>query len=430
MLFSNIAILDENFDYKEGMYVGVENEKIDYIGKNRPPHDYGEEYDGKGRLLMPGFFNAHAHSPMTLLRGYAENMKLQDWLNKKVFPFENKLEGNDIYWGTTLAMAESLKYGIVSTSDMYYFMPDMSKAILDSGCKANISRAIVSIEGIDDFNDYPSLEELKVAAKVFNGAGNGRLKVDACLHAEYTSDEMVASKLADFTKFMGLNMQVHVAETESEAKECKERHGGRSPVKYLADSGVFDPLTTAAHCVWIDDEDREILKEKDVTVATNPCSNLKLASGICDVGALLKKGVKVAIGTDGPSSNNSLDFLEEIKTMALTAKVRADDPTVVTPREALHAATRAGAEAQGRLDTGLMKQGYKADLIVLRTDVPNMHPVHDMVNNIVYSGSGSDVVLTMVDGKVLYRDGEYTTIDIEKAIAEADKATKGILERL
>lgn len=430
MLFKEIGIIDENYDYKENMYVGVEKGKIDYIGPKRPPHDYGEEYDGKGRLLMPGFFNAHAHSPMALLRGYAENMKLQDWLFKRVFPFEAKLTGNAVYWGTLLCMAESLRFGIVSTSDMYYFMTDMGKAVLDSGCKANISRAIVSIDGSEDFDNYPSVEELKVAAKVFNGADNGRIKIDASLHAEYTSNQTIAAKLAALTKEMGLNMQVHVAETKDEFEECKERHEGRTPVKYLADCGILDPLTTAAHCVWLADEDYEILRDKNVTVATNPCSNLKLDSGICDVARLLKEGVKVAIGTDSVSSNNNLDYLQEIRTMALSSKVRADDPTVITPKQALYAATRAGAEAQGRLDTGLLKQGYKADLIVMRTDVPNMHPVHNMLNNIVFSATGADIVMTMVDGNVLYRDGEYKTIDICQAIEETEKATQDILDRL
>lgn len=430
MLFKEIGILDENFDYKENMYVGVEKGKIDYIGPKKPPHDYGEEYDGKGKLLMPGFFNTHAHSPMALLRGYAENMKLQDWLFKRVFPFEAKLTGNSVYWGTLLCMAESLRFGIVSTSDMYYFMTDMGKAILDSGCKANISRSIVSIDGSEDFDHYPSVEEMKVAAKVFNGAGNGKIKVDASLHAEYTSNQTIASKLADLTKELGLNMQVHVAETKLEVEECKERHEGRTPVQYLADCGIFDPITTAAHCVWLEDGDYEILRNKQVTVATNPSSNMKLASGICDVARLMKEGVKVAIGTDSVSSNNNLDFLQEIRTMMLSSKVKADDPTVITPKEALYAATKAGAEAQGRFDTGLLKQGYKADLIVMRTDVPNMHPVHNMLNNIVFSATGADIVMTMVDGDVLYRDGEYKTIDICQAIEETEKATKDILGRL
>lgn len=430
MLFENIGILDENFDYKENMYVGVEHGKIDYIGPKMPPHDYGEVYDGKNRLLMPGFFNAHAHSPMALLRGYAENMKLQDWLFKRVFPFEAKLTPNSVYWGTLLCMAESLRFGIVSTSDMYYFMTDMGKAVLDSKCKVNMSRAIASIDGSEDFDHYPSVEELKVAIRVFNGAGDGRVKVDAALHAEYTSSENIACKLAELAKELDVNMQVHVAETRSEAEECMKRHEGRTPVQYLADCGIFDTNTTAAHCVWLGDADYEIMRDKHVTVATNPCSNLKLASGICDVARLLDEDISVAIGTDSVSSNNSLDFLQEIKNMALISKVRANDPTVITPKQAMYAATRAGALAQGREDTGLLKQGYKADLIVMRTDVPNMHPVHNMLNNIVYSACSGDIVLTMVDGNVLYRDGEYKTIDIEQAITETEKATQEILDRL
>ena len=430
MLFRNIKILDENFEIRNNMYVATEDDRIAYVGDCMPRGDYGDIRDGEGKLLMPAFHNAHGHAPMSLLRGYAENMKLQDWLYTKIFPFEDKLNCNSVYWGTLLTMAEGMRFGIVSHSDMYYFTEDMVRATLESGCKANISRAIVSIDGSEDFDHYPSVDELKVAAKVFNGAGDGRIKIDASLHAEYTSNETIAAKLADLTKELGLNMQVHVAETKLEAEECKERHDGKSPVKYLADAGIFDTLTTAAHCVWLDDDDYAILRDKHVTVATNPSSNLKLDSGICDVARLLAEDVNVAIGTDSVSSNNNLDFLQEIKTMAMVSKVRADDPTVVTPKQVLYAATKGGAIAQGREDTGLLKQGYKADLIVMRTDVPNMHPVHSMLNNVVYSATGADVVMTMVDGKVLYRDGEYLTIDLGQAIEETEKATQDILNRL
>ena len=168
MLFNDIRILDENFQIKDHMYVATDDDRIVYVGDCMPRGDYGDIREGRGKLLMPAFHNAHAHSPMALLRGYAENMKLQDWLFKRVFPFEAKLTGNSVYWGTLLCMAESLRFGIVSTSDMYYFMTDMGKAVLDSGCKANISRAIVSIDGSEDFDHYPSVEEMKVAAKVFN----------------------------------------------------------------------------------------------------------------------------------------------------------------------------------------------------------------------------------------------------------------------
>lgn len=429
MLFKNITILDEKLDVKENMYVAVEAGKIDYIGSERPDHDYGEEYEGKGRLLMPGFYNAHAHSPMALMRGYGENLALQDWLGTRIFPFEAKLSSNAVYWGTLLCMAESLRFGIVSTSDMYYFVADMAKAVLDSGAKNNISRSIVNFDG-SDFDSMESVDEMKKAVRELNGAGNGRVLMDASLHAEYTSDEKTARALAEYAKAENINMHVHVSETKLEHEECKERHGGKTPVQYLADCGIFDTRSTAAHCVWIEGEDYDILKEKGVTVATNPVSNLKLASGICNSAEIMKRGINLAIGTDSVASNNSLNFIEEMKTLALIGKVKAEDPTVITPKEVIMAATRNGALAQGRMDCGVLKEGFKADLIVLDTTLPHMHPVHNMINNVVYSASGSDVVLTMVDGKVLYKDGEYVTIDVEKAIAETEKATKTILGQL
>ena len=429
MLFKEITILNENFEIEENMYVAIEGDKIEYIGKTKPDKKYSREYDGKGRLLMPGFYNAHAHSPMGLMRGYGENLVLQDWLNKKIFPFEDKLDSNSVYWGTLLCLAESLRFGIVSTSDMYYFIPDMVRATIDSGAKNNISRSIVNFAG-EDFDKMVSVQEMKDAINQFNGAADGRVIIDTSLHGEYTSDPKTARALAEFTKSVGLNMHVHVSETKLEHEECKERHNGMTPVEYLNMCGIFDTPATAAHCVWIEGEDFDILKEKGVTVATNPVSNLKLASGICDVPKLLSKGVNVAIGTDSVASNNSLNFMEEIKTMSIIGKVRSGDPTVITTKEALRAATYGGAVAQGRMDCGVLKVGNKADVIVMKIDVPNMHPIHNLANNIVYSASGSDIAMTMVDGKVLYENGEYMSIDIEKTIYEAEKATQGILEKL
>ena len=431
MLFKNITILDQDLSVREGMYVGTEGSRIAWIGDHMPEdaQRFGETYEGKGKLLMSGFYNAHAHSPMALMSGYGENLALQDWLGTRIFPFEDHLNSHAVYWGTMLCMAESLRFGIVSTSDMYYFMSDMAKAVADSGTKNNLSRSIVNFDGTE-FHSMESVQELKDAIRDFHGACDGRILMDTSLHAEYTSDEKTARALAEFTKEAGLRMHVHVSETKSEHEECKGRHGGKTPVQYLADCGLFDVPATAAHCVWIEGEDYDILKEKGVTVATNPISNMKLASGICNTPEILRRGIRLAIGTDSVASNNSLNFLEEIKVMALAAKVRNSDPTVITPREALYAATRGGALAQGREDCGLLAEGYRADLIVLDLDVLHMHPIHDLINNIVYSASGSDVVLTMVDGKVLYKDGEYATIDTEKTIFETEKATKGILSLL
>lgn len=428
MLFRNISLLDENFSLCQDMYLATKDDRIVYIGKTEPSGDFGREYDGKNRLLTPGFYNAHAHSPMALMRGYGENLALQDWLNTRIFPFEDKLSGNAVYWATMLCMAESIRFGIVSSSDMYYFTEDMVRAVLDSGAKNNISRAISNPFGTP-VSELPSIREMRESVR-FNGLGNGRIKIDASLHAEYTSDEATARAVADFAKEENLNMHVHVSETKLEHEECKERREGRTPVRYLNDCGIFDTPSIAAHCVWIEGEDYDILKEKGVTVATNPVSNLKLASGICDVSALLKKGINVAIGTDSVASNNSLSFLEEIKTMALVAKVKHMDPTLITPSQALYAATRGGALAQGRDDCGVLKEGMKADILAFRTDTPEMNPVHDMMNNMVYSASDGDIAMTMIDGEVLYEDGEFTKLDTERICFEAGKATEGILKEL
>lgn len=428
MLFRNISLLDENFSLCQDMYLATKDDRIVYIGKTKPSGGFGREYDGKNRLLTPGFYNAHAHSPMALMRGYGENLALQDWLNTRIFPFEDKLSGNAVYWATMLCMAESIRFGIVSSSDMYYFTEDMVRAVLDSGAKNNISRAISNPFGTP-VSELPSIREMRESVR-FNGLGNGRIKIDASLHAEYTSDEATARAVADFAKEENLNMHVHVSETKLEHEECKERREGRTPVRYLNDCGIFDTPSIAAHCVWIEGEDYDILKEKGVTVATNPVSNLKLASGICDVSALLKKGINVAIGTDSVASNNSLSFLEEIKTMALVAKVKHMDPTLITPSQALYAATRGGALAQGRDDCGVLKEGMKADILAFRTDTPEMNPVHDMMNNMVYSASDGDIAMTMIDGEVLYEDGEFTKLDTERICFEAGKATEGILKEL
>ncbi|MBK5253970.1 MAG: amidohydrolase [Peptostreptococcaceae bacterium] len=426
MLFKNISILDENFEIKEDMYVGIKGNKINYVSSEAPILSFGDLYDGKNKLLMPGFYNAHGHSPMSLMRGYSENLSLQNWLTKKIFPFEEKLYRKAVYWATQLTMAESMRYGIVSTTDMYYFIDDMVRAIVKSGEKCNISRALVNPSGANP-DGLECVKEMKETALTYHGFKNDKILVDNSIHAEYTSDERTVRYIAEYTKEMGLGMHVHVSETELETEECKQRHGGKTPIEYFAEVGLFDTRTTAAHCIWINDNDRDILKEKNVNVASNPISNLKLASGICNVPKLYEKGINVAIGTDSVASNNNLDFFEEIKTFALLGKIKNNDPSLMTPKQVLHSATRSGALSQGREDCGLIKEGFKADMIVVDLNVPNMQPIHNTINNLVYSASGKDVCLTMVDGRVLYKDGEYLTIDVESVMYETNYAKNKIL---
>jgi 5-methylthioadenosine/S-adenosylhomocysteine deaminase len=250
------------------------------------------------------------------------------------------------------------------------------------------------------------------------------------LHAEYSSAGGIARQLAEYAKKAGAGVQVHLSETEAEHEECKGRRGGLTPAGYLNEAGFFDVRATAAHCVWLSAGDMDILAEKNVTAASCPVSNMKLASGVCDVPALLRKGINVAIGTDGAASNNSLNFLEEMKFFALANKARRGDPTLITPAETVAAATFAGANAQGRTDSGSISVGNKADLIVIDLRAPNMRPIHDLLNNIVYSASGGDVLLTMADGRILFENGEYTTIDIEKTIFNVGRSVDRILGKI
>jgi len=429
MLFKDIALLDENMEIQHHMQVGIRDDKISYIGKEEPKEDYGEIYDGKNKLLMPGLINAHAHTPMTLLRGYGENMALQDWLEKRIFPFEALLNKEDVYYGYLLGVAEMLRFGVVATTDMYYFGESMAKAVIDSGFKSNIGLSVVCFND-QDYQQLPIYREVTDVYNNYHMAGEGRLRVDLSVHAEYTSTPKVVAAVAEHCRELGLRMHIHLSETKKEHEECKMRNQGKTPAQYFASLGLFDNPTTAAHCIYLEPEDFTILAEKQVTIATNPVSNLKLASGICNVAQAMKQGINIALGTDSVASNNNLNMFEEIKLYAILHKYYAGDPTIITPSQALAAATINGSRSQGRSDSGLIKEGYKADLIVLDIDQPYMKPIHSLLNNVVYSACGTDVCLTMIDGKVLYKDGVYTTLDLERITYEVEKSRNRILSQL
>ncbi|WP_139653692.1 amidohydrolase [Raoultibacter phocaeensis] len=430
MLFSDIAILDENFEVQTGCWVGTVEGRIAYIGTEAPTPEeaarFGEVYDGDEKLLVPGMFNAHSHAPMTLLRGYAENLPLQTWLNDRVFPFEAKITDEDAYWATVLACAEMLRYGTVSFSDMYYHSRERVRAVTECGMKMNACEGLLAFED-KPYAEYPisALNEELIAE--FHGSAEGRILIDYNIHAEYTSTPAVCADIAALAKAKSLNIHVHVSETKSEHEECKGRHGGLTPVRYFDSLGVFDVPVTAAHCVWVDDGDIDILAERGAFVASNPVSNMKLGSGFAPIARMLERGVSVALGTDGVASNNNLDMYQDLFVLALAQKGANLDPTAVSPAGALRAATRTGALSQGRADCGHIALGAKADLAVLDASGPSWCPATDLLNNLVYAGHGSDVCLTMVDGEVLYRDGVWETIDVERAKAEVEVRTRRII---
>ena len=432
MLFCDIAYIDQDFQVREHAWIGVKEGRIDYIGTAAPAdaESYGRAYPGKDRLLVNGFFNVHAHTPMALLRGYAESMALQDWLFKKIFPFEDRLTPEDVYWATMLGCAEMLRFGVVSATDMYMKGQAMGEGFRDGGVKANFCIGASNFSG-DAYPDMRQYKETLQMRENFHGQEGGRLLVDWSMHAEYTSHEKMVRTLAETAqKYPDMRMHVHVSETATEVAECKERHNGLSPVEYLDNCGLFATPTTAAHCVHLSDNDIAILADKGVTVATCPKSNLKLASGVAPLARLKAAGVNVALGTDSVSSNNNLSMVEEMRVFALIHKGVSGDPTLITPAEALAAATVNGALSQGRPDCGVIKEGNRADLVVFDLHQPHLMPVHDLLNNLVYSADGADVVLTMVDGEVRYENGDWPHLDIEKIYAEVENSRRRILSEL
>lgn len=428
MLFERISLIDRDYQALSEMYVGTRGDRIAYIGKEAPAGDFGERYDGRGKLLIPGLVNIHTHSPMTLLRGYGENMALRDWLNKLIFPFEAKLNSSDIYWAFQLAIAEMVRYGTVSCTDMYYFGGSMAQAVIDAGFKANISDSVTCFDD-RDYRKLPIYQETLDTYSAWHGAGDGRLRLDLSVHAEYTSTPKVVAAVAEHCAQLGLRAHIHLAETQKEQVECLARHG-LTPAAYFERLGIFDHPTTAAHCVWCTGEDLDILARHGVTIANNPVSNLKLASGFCPVPAALSKGINIGLGTDSVASNNNLNLFEEMKLFATLNKTLAGDPCLITPAQALAAATVNGARSQGRTDSGLIAEGFKADLAVLDLAGPSMTPCHNLLYNLVYSASGSDICLTLVDGRVLYRDGQWPTLDIERIYAEVENSRQRILREL
>ena len=424
MLFKNISIITPNLEIQNNMFVGIEGDKIDYVGTEKPQKNYGEEYDGNKKLLSAGFVNLHTHSPMTLLRGYAENLPLDRWLNDRVFPFEDRLNCDRAYYGTMLSIAEMLACGTTSFTDMYFFGDGVMKAVIESGAKTNFGRSIVSFVD-EDITKNDRFQEGVYLTEKYHNTQNGRIKIDMSLHAEYTNRLSIIEQFGEYTKGRGQINHIHLSETKSEHEACKEKYG-KTPARLFADAGVLDSPSILAHCVWVEDEDLDIFAEKGATVAHCPASNLKLGSGVCNTYKMLQKGVNIGIGTDSAASNNGLDIMREMYLAAILPKGIQNRADIITPQEIYKMATVNGYKAQGRNDCGLIKEGYKADLIVLDLDKPNMYPDFDVLNNLVYSANKSDVVLTMVDGKVLYKNGEFTTIDVEKMGAEVSRLVREV----
>ena len=420
-LFEHVTVvtMDDQARVLQDAYVLVLDEIIWSVGTRQPKGTFDRVIDGRGKVMLPGLVNAHTHLPMTLLRGYADDCDLQTWLNDHIFPAEDRLDARAVRAGTDVALAELIACGVTCFADMYYFCDDIIERTLEAGLSANIARGVTCFdESSFDPLTHPALVDQRAMLDRWHGAENGRILIDASIHGEYTSFPRLWREQAAWAGENGLGMHVHLSETKSEQEACLGRWG-KTPAQVLDEAGVWGVPAIAAHCTWLTPEDRKLLAARGVTAVHNPVSNLKLGSGVADVPALLADGVNVALGTDGASSNNNHDLFEEIKLAAILHKGVSLDPTAVSAYQALEMATVRGAKALRR-NAGQVAPGRDADLILVDFNRPSLTPCHDVIANLVYAARGSDVVLTMARGRILYEDGDWKTIDVPKALAEAN----------
>ncbi len=376
----------------------VKDGKISYIGsENEPDVKWDREIDCKRNLLLPGFKNAHTHSGMTLMRTYADGLPLQEWLETKIFPLEAKMSPSDVALLSKLAILEYLTSGVTAVFDMYLTPESIADAFIECGMR------LVQVSGINKFG--PTLEVLEERYNKLNGV-NDLTSFKLGFHAEYTCDRELLEKIAELAHKYHAPVYTHNSETRKEVFECRQRYG-MTPTVFLNSLGMFDYGGGGYHCVHFSDEDIEVFKNRGLSVVTNPGSNTKLASGIAPVKRFLQEGINVAIGTDGPSSNNCLDMFKEMSLVFSLSNIREEDASSVDGVDVLKMATIGGAKAMGLNDCDVLSVGKWADLIMIDMHQPNMQPENDIVRNLVYSGSKQNVKLTMVAGKILYEDGKF-----------------------
>lgn len=374
--------------------------------------------DATNMALVPSLINAHTHAAMTLLRGYADDMELFPWLNEHIWPLEHKLAEEDVYWGTRLACLEMIKTGTTFFCDMYWHTPGVIRAAKEMGLRALLSSPFI------DFNDPAKAERFKKRTEAFfqrHGRADGRISFALGPHAVYTVSRDSLRWLADFARNNALTLHIHLAETRQEVKDCVAAHG-LTPVRYLKEIGFLGPNVLAAHAIWLDEDELDLMAEFDVKVAHLPVSNMKLCSGPFPYRRLKKRGVCIGLGTDGCSSNNNLDMFEEMKFAALSRKSLTGDPTAMPAADAWECATVNGARIFG-LDAGRIAPGMLADCLLLDLDHPQLTPNHNLISNLVYAANGDCVHTTICAGRILMHQrrvpGETEIIRETKARVEA-----------
>ncbi len=397
-----------------------------WLAGDAPREQHGTRtIDADGMVAMPGMINAHTHCAMTLLRGYADDMPLMPWLEERIWPFEMKLQEDDVYWGSLLGIAEMIRAGVTCFNDMYHYFEATARAAVDSGIRANVSGVLLAF--LPDAGER--LENAIAFAKEWKDRGDGLLVTMLGPHAPYTCPNHLLDRVIEGAHEAGVGIHIHVSETKQEMEESL-RDFGQTPVERLTDIGLLDVSPVlAAHCVHLTDSDIATLVEKSVGISHNPGSNMKLASGTAPVRRLLAANAVIGLGTDGAASNNNLDILEEARLAALIHKLDAGDPTVVTAQQALQMATRGGAKALGIDDrVGRIEPGMKADVILLDFHQAHLFPRHDIISHLVYAARAGDVRTVFVNGRPLMLDRQLQTLDEEEIYRQVGERLKRLVQ--
>ena len=421
----DIVTIDQENRIIENSNIYIEDGIITHIGDEVLGIEVKDTIDGRNKAALPGLVNAHTHMGMSLLRNYADDLPLHQWLTEKIWPVEANLNSEDIYWGSLLSMVEMIQTGTTTFCDMYFFMEEVGRGAQESGIRAMLTRGIV-----EDKNDPDrKLNESRDLFNRYHKTSNDRIRVMIAPHAPYTCSPEFLVKAKDLADELGTGINIHLSETKREVQESYEMHG-KSPIRHVYDLGVFNVHTLAAHCVHVDRNDIELMAEKGVHPVNNPGSNLKLASGFAPVQAMLERGLSVSLGTDGASSNNNLNMFKELNLAALVNKAVDQDALSVKASDALRMATINGARGlQWDREIGSLEVGKRADIILVDLDKPHLTPRHNLVSSLAYSTYGSDVDTVIVDGKLLMQKGEMKTVDLEKVKYMAQSRAMDLIKR-
>ena len=378
--------------------------------------------EGKRMLAMPGLINTHAHVPMVLFRGLAEDVPIERWFNEFIWPLESNLTEADVYWGAMLGLIEMIEGGVTTVADHYFYMDQVARAVEEAGTRAHLGQAVFASRG------YPALAETAAFAERWKGGAGGRITTCMAPHAPYTCDDGFLRASVGHANRLGIGIHIHAAEEMNQTNaSCEKR--GLTPIQVLRDTGVLSVPTLIAHGCGLLPQDIELLaKHRDhVGIAHAPKTYLKLAMGITPIRALRRAGVSVGLATDGAVSNNTLDVFESLRLMAMMQKHEAMDPEVMPIPEALDIATRGSAKTLGLGDRiGTLAPGYQADIILVDTRGAHWSPPHNLMAGLVYSARASDVDTVMVDGRVILRERRLLSIDKERVLAEV----AGTMERM